>query len=104
MGQYFTAEMSDPGEGRHLLTIGFGEQARNSTIVVDAVETLRGLALDGGKAILINGPTTNAAAMAIAHSVAHKYGYVACYDPKLGAYVVVISHDPEVKVGRELVL
>jgi CRISPR-associated protein Csx3 len=37
--------------------------------------------------------------MALAHAVAHLYGYVACYDPKLQGYVVAISHDPSVRPG-----
>lgn len=71
-------------------------------IVVDAIATLDELGLQGGKAILINGPTAVPVAMAIAHSVGHKYGYVACFDPKIGKYIVVISHDPDARPGDEV--
>jgi CRISPR-associated protein Csx3 len=40
--------------------------------------------------------------MALAHAVAHLYGYVACYDPKLQGYVVAISHDPSFRPGQLL--
>jgi CRISPR-associated protein Csx3 len=40
--------------------------------------------------------------MAMAHAVAHLFGFVACFDPKLSAYVVAISHDPAYKPGQLL--
>jgi CRISPR-associated protein (Cas_csx3) len=38
-------------------------------------------------------------AMALAHAVAHRFGFVAMRDPKLGKFVVAISHDPAVRPG-----
>jgi CRISPR-associated protein Csx3 len=37
--------------------------------------------------------------MVLCHKVAHLFGAVACFDPKLAKYVVAISHDPAYAVG-----
>lgn len=75
-----------------LLRLAFGEPAQNDQIVRDAVESLESLALTGGKTVYLNGPASLPVAVAIAHGVAHKFGEVAVYDPKLGGYVVAVSH------------
>ncbi len=37
--------------------------------------------------------------LALAHAVAHLYQTVACWDPKLERFVVVISHSPVHRPG-----
>jgi CRISPR-associated protein Csx3 len=32
--------------------------------------------------------------------VAHLYGAVACYDPKMAGYIICITHDPEFELGQ----
>lgn len=98
MGQYFEAR-TGTSEDLTLVRIGFGEPAENPAIIQDAIQTMDDLNLAGGRGILFDGPTTVAVAMALAHSVAHKYGFVAMFDPKKGKYVVAISHDPTVRPG-----
>ncbi|MEZ6087008.1 MAG: CRISPR-associated protein Csx3, partial [Pirellulaceae bacterium] len=71
-------------------------------IVRDAIETIESLNLTGGAIIKFNGPASLPVAMALAHSVAHRYEVVACFDPKLNAYIVAISHHPTVRPGDRL--
>lgn len=100
MGRYFRAEVAGETEGVTTVRIGFGEPGTNTEIVPDAVAAMADLPLAGGRGIHLNGPASLPVAMAIAHAVAHRYGYVACYDPKLLGYVVAISHDPSRRVGE----
>lgn len=86
-----------------VLRIGFAEPAQNSQIVQDAAQRLDQLMADGvlagGTLLKINGPASVPVAFVIAHKVAHLYGAIACYDPKLAKYVVCITHDPTHKLG-----
>lgn len=63
---------------------------------VDAVKALR---LEGGQVVRLNGPASLPVAIAIAHEIGHLFGAIAAYDPKLGKYVVAVSHDPAFAVG-----
>jgi CRISPR-associated protein Csx3 len=84
------------------IEIGFGDPAANTEIVPDAIAALAALKLSGGRGVRFTGPASLPVAMALAHGVAHLFGYVACYDPKLSAYVVAISHDPAIRPGQLL--
>ena len=86
-------------DGSSLLKLAFGEPASNVEIVVDAVTAIHALDLKGGRLIRINGPASLPVAVAISHEVGHKYGVVAVWDPKIGKYVVAISHDPDLRIG-----
>ncbi|MCU0527762.1 MAG: CRISPR-associated protein Csx3 [Elainella sp. Prado103] len=94
----FKIEWLDP-----VLKIGFGEPAQNDQIVQDAAQCLDQMIasgqLSGGALLKINGPASLPVAFVIAHKVAHLYGAVACFDPKLARYVVCITHDPARKLG-----
>ena len=80
-----------------LLRMSFGAPAQNDQIVRDAVEALASLRLAGGQTVFLNGPASLPVAVAVGHGVAHLFKEVACFDPKLGAYVVAVSHG-----GREI--
>jgi CRISPR-associated protein Csx3 len=87
-----------------VLTVGFGEPAQNDQIVRDATARLDELTesgqLTGGTLLKINGPASMPVAFVIAHKVAHLYGAIAVYDPKLGnKYVVCITHTPTYQLG-----
>ena len=84
-------------ENTVLLKLAFGEPAQNDEIVRDAVAALEDLNLQGGETVLLNGPASLPAACAIAHGVCHLYKEVAVFDPKMGSYVVAVSHG-----GREI--
>lgn len=103
MATYFKVEKVADVDGVVELKIGFGEAAKTPQIVVDAVEAIRSLNLTGGKLVKFDGPCALPIAMALAHSVAHLFGAVACCDPKIHPkYVVCISHDPTYPVGSQL--
>jgi CRISPR-associated protein Csx3 len=77
----------------------FGEPATNAQIVPDALRALAELHLHGGPAIHFNGPASVPVVAALTHAVAHLYGYIAWFDPKLGQYVVAVSHTPGHRPG-----
>lgn len=82
-----------------LLTLSFGAPAQNDAIVRDAVAEMENLHLEGGALCLLNGPASLPVAIAIGHAVAHRFGAVGCFDPKMGGYVVAVSHDANRPVG-----
>ncbi len=79
-----------------VLRVGFADPAQNDQIVRDAVARLAEMVddgtLSGGPVVKINGPASLPVAVAITHAVAHLYEVVAVFDPKLGRYVVSVSH------------
>jgi len=83
-----------------LLKIGFADPAQNDQIVRDAVAGLEACGELNGELVLFNGPASLPVACALAHGVAHKYGAVACFDPKLSGYVVCITHNPSFQLGQ----
>jgi len=86
-----------------VLKVAFGEAAQNDQIVAEASATLAEMTesgeLSGGPMIKINGPASLPVAIAIAHAIAHLYEVVGVFDPKLGKYVVAVSHGAVYKPG-----
>ena len=86
-----------------VLRVAFGELAQNDQIVKDATTRLEEMysagELDGGGLLKVNGPASLPVAMVLAHKLAHLFDAVACYDPKVNKYVVVISHSPTYAIG-----
>lgn len=91
----------DPQTG--VLKVGFADPAQNDEIVREAQARLAEMVasgeLTGGKIIKINGPASLPVAVVLAHAVGHLFAVVGVYDPKLGKYVVAISHNPQFTVG-----
>jgi CRISPR-associated protein Csx3 len=91
----------DPQTG--IMRVGFGDPAQNDAIVRDAVARLVAMTesgeLSGGSLIKVNGPASLPVAMAIAHAIAHRYEVVGVFDPKLGKYVVAVSHGNKYRPG-----
>lgn len=85
-----------------LLTIAFGTPSRGDAVVRDATSALAAIDFPGGRLLRVSGPASLPVAMAIAHVAAHRYGAVACFDPKLSGFLVAISHDPDFPVGKIL--
>lgn len=79
-----------------VLKVGFADPAQNNQIVRDALARVAEMTeagqLAGGPVIKINGPASLPVAIALGHAIAHRYQAVACFDPKLGKYVVAVSH------------
>lgn len=83
-----------------ILTLGFGSPAQNNEIVPFVARELKKMkVLKGGKVLKINGPASLPVAVVIAHHVGHLYGAIAVFDPKLGKYVVSISHSRDYAIG-----
>lgn len=82
-----------------LLRLSFGSPAQNDQIVRDAVAALEDCKLEGGKLVLLNGPASLPVACALAHRLAHIFGAIGVFDPKMAGYVVAVSHDPTYLVG-----
>ena len=86
-----------------ILRIRFGEPAQNDQIVRDAAARLEQMSasgeLAGGPLLKINGPISIPVAFVLAHKLAHIYGAVAFFVPKLGKYVICITHNPGYKLG-----
>lgn len=85
-----------------VLKVNFGQPAQNDQIVRDAASRLTEMAseLTGGTLLKINGPASIPVAFVLAHGLAHLYGAIAIYEPKLnGKYVVCITHNPTYKIG-----
>jgi CRISPR-associated protein Csx3 len=78
--------------GSVLLRLSFGTPAQNDQIVRDAVEALESVKLSGGQTVFLNGPASLPVAVAICHGVCHLFGEVAVFDPKVGGYIVAVSH------------
>src|SRR5207244_1256735 len=85
----YRCEITGETSGVTTLTIGFdpGSPASNDLLVRDARDSIDHLNLPGGRGVRFNGPASLPVAMVLAHAVAHKYGWVACWDPKLARYV-----------------
>jgi CRISPR-associated protein Csx3 len=99
MARYYHADIVAESDGVVTLQIDFGEPASNDAIVPDALAAIAALHLPGGRGVKFDGKASLPVAMALAHQVAHLYGFVACRDPKLSRFVVAISHDPAVRPG-----
>jgi CRISPR-associated protein Csx3 len=86
-----------------ILRIKFGEPAQNGEIVKDAAARLEEMVqsgeLAGGQLLKINGPVSVPTAFVLAHKLAHIYGAIGFYDPKLAKYVICITHNPAYKLG-----
>src|ERR1019366_5857389 len=93
MTSYY-AEVLDRSDGVVTVGLTFGQPAHNDQIVKDAIPGIAGLKLEGGKGIKLNVPCSLPAAIAIGHAVAHLFGYVAFWGPRLKQYVGGASHDP----------
>ena len=85
-----------------LLRCAFGTPAQNDVIIRDVTSRLMEsqIATLCGDLVLVNGPASLPVACAIAHALAHRFGSLGVFDPKLDGYIVAISHDPDRVVGQ----
>ena len=98
MGLY-NIKTTPTADGVMLMEGSFGEPASNDVITREVAATLKELALSGGTLLKFSGPASLPVSMAVCHAVAHLFGAVACFDPKLQGFVVAISHDAAYGVG-----
>ena len=89
----------------NILRVGFNSQlpVTGDRIVKDAETHLQKLieseVLTGGDLLKINGRMSLPVSYTIAHKLGHLYSAIAVFDPRLKAYVVVISTDPKYQLG-----
>lgn len=84
------------------LALSFGEAASNQAIVRDVDGRMRELKqteVTGGRLVLLDGPASLPVIAVITHHIAHLFGAVGVYDPKLAGYVIAISHESAFLVG-----
>ncbi|MEB3282352.1 MAG: CRISPR-associated protein Csx3 [Lyngbya sp.] len=86
-----------------VMQVGFADPAQNDQIVRDAEARLEEMSktgeLKGGELLRINGPCSMPVAFVLAHKVSHLFGAVGVFDPKMGKYVISITHNPKYKLG-----
>lgn len=89
-----------------MLKLNFGVSAPGDLIVKDIVRGLEELEesgdLEGGGLLGINGACSLAGMAVLIHHLVHRFAAVAVFDPKLPAYIVVVSHDPRWSPGDRL--
>ena len=85
-----------------ILRVGFGEPSNNDQIVKDTHAECQAIKNEimGSRLLKINGKASLQAIAVIAHFFAHLVQAIAIYDPKLGSYVVSISHSPNYHLGQ----
>lgn len=99
----YTVAVTETRESIVTLKIGFGEPGSNDEIVVDAkaaVEAVSEAVM--GKTVLLNGPASLPVAFVLAHCLNHICPAVAVFDPKMGKYVVAVSHTSDYRIGELL--
>ncbi|MEQ1826569.1 MAG: hypothetical protein ABL921_11515 [Pirellula sp.] len=99
MEKSYRVECLQNSHERTDLKIGFVGEADNDQRVLDAVASIMELRLSGGKLVSFDGPCSMPVAFALSHAVAHLFGAIAVKDPKLGKFVVSVSHRPDLLVG-----
>lgn len=91
-----------------ILLVGFDKDkpATGDRIVQDAETRLEELissgVLRGGSLLKINGRMSVPVSYTIAHKLGHLYSAIAVFDPRLKAYVVTISTNPEYQLGDHI--
>lgn len=82
------------GQAGTLFRVGFGDPAQNDAIVREVEQRLAELKADaiGGTIALVNGPASLPVAVQLGHTLAHLFGSIAIFDPKMAGYVVSLSH------------
>jgi CRISPR-associated protein Csx3 len=96
----------EPSTPATLLRIGFGSPAQNDAIVLEVAARMAELKAQpgfGGGVVLVNGPASLPVTVVIGHALAHQFGVVGIFDPKVGGpgggYVVALSHGGIYPVG-----
>lgn len=96
----YNVEIKEATNTNVTIEVGFGDPANNDVIVKDAKATIEAITSElEGKVVLITGRASLPVAAVLTHGVAHLAKAVGFYDPKLGKYVVAVSHDPAYAVG-----
>lgn len=99
-GQYEEGlcERTAPGK---LFRVGFGDPAPSNEIAREVDTRLAEIKASGvcGPLALVNGPMAVVIGLQVGHILSHLFGSVGVFDPKLGGYVVALSHGGPYAVG-----
>ena len=99
----YNVEIMNNNENVITLKIGFGEPGSNDEIVQDAKTAVEAVSEEVmGKTVLLNGPASLPVAFVLAHTLNHICPAVAVFDPKMGKYVVAVTHTGDYRVGELL--
>ena len=84
-----------------LVKVGFGDPAQNDEIVREVESRLAELKTTGvgGALALVNGPASLPVAVQLGHALAHLFGSIAIFDPKMAGYVVSLNHGGTYPIG-----
>jgi CRISPR-associated protein Csx3 len=85
-----------------ILRCKFGEPAKNDQIVLDAKDQIAAIKqlVMGPSCLKINGRMSVQVAAVLTSELAHICAALAFFDPKLGAYVVCVTHSPDYSLGQ----
>ena len=99
----YNVEIMNNTENVITLKIEFGEPGSNDEIVQDAKAAVEAVSEEVmGKTVLLNGPASLPVAFVLAHTLNHICPAVAVFDPKMGKYVVAVTHTGDYRVGELL--
>ena len=106
ISKYYRVELNKETETLH---VGFGQTTATNDILVPHVLGLLGLvglcSVKGelgkfmGLRLKVNGAMSAPIVSALTHRLSHVVKYIAIFDPKMGGYVVTVSHQPGVNCG-----
>ncbi|CEJ48087.1 Uncharacterized protein apha_03329 [Umezakia ovalisporum] len=92
-----------------VLKVGFGQPGNGDEVVRDAAIQLDKMInsgeMSGGKLLKIDGPASVAVSYLIANKIAHLYGAIAVFDPKIGrsgykTYIIAVTQTPSYQLGE----
>ncbi len=91
-------------ENGDTLSVGFGDHpAQNDKIVIEASKHIDELIANRKilkrEIIKVNGPASMPVAMMLGYRLSQLFETVACYDPKLSKYVIVVTNNKKYKIG-----
>lgn len=81
-----------------MFKIKFGDSASNDKIVAEVAETVKKIT-EGGGVALVDGPASLPVAFVLCHKICHLFEAVAVKDPKMGGFIITISHTEKFKPG-----
>lgn len=89
-----------------LFELRFGAPSDNTKLVVDAAAAIDAsiTPATGGPLALISGPASLPVIATIVHKIAHRFGALAIYDPKLGSFIVAVTHGPGYVLGQSVTI
>ena len=89
------------GTAAVIIRVGFGDPAQNDEIVREVESRLAELKSSGlgGALALVNGPASLPVAVQLGHALAHCFGSIAIFDPKMAGYIVRLNHGGAYSIG-----